>query len=71
MSDDFKNFHVLRRNKKKQPIWRRVPDEVWEGIGETAIKVVGTHLKSKVAKFIIIGIIAAATKAASSGEGEE
>lgn len=68
---DFKNFRVIRREKAKKPaLWKRVPDEVWEGIGETAIKVVGHHLKSKVVKFIIIGIIAAATKAVSSDEGE-
>lgn len=50
------------RPRKREHWWSRVPDSVWEVIGELLIKVAGGTLKSKVAKIIIVSLIAAATK---------
>lgn len=67
--DEITKFRM--RHKEKAPLWKRVPDQVWEAAGEAIVKVAGDKVKSKLWNVLIVAVVAAATKALSTEDDDE
>lgn len=67
--NEIKHFRVVKKPRRRA-LWKMIPGEVWEALGEGLMKIAGDRIKSKIVKVVVIGVVAAATKIIAD-EGEE